>query len=224
MKKILEEFKKFVLRGNVIDMSVGVVIGGAFTAVVNGVTNNAIKPLVNAFIAWITTLCGLGKDGLSAAITPLMMEYQKNPETGEFLIDPETGERMWDLANSIYLDWGAIIMAIVNLLLTAIVLFIIVKAINYFRERSEKAQSELKKSKLTKEQKKELKALGIKRSNRQAVKAYLEKKAQEAAEAEAKAKAEAEEAARQDRLNNPTTEDLLKDIKALLASANAKSE
>lgn len=55
MKKFLEEFKKFALRGNVIDMAVGVIIGGAFTGVVNSVSNNFIKPL----LSFVTTF---GKD------------------------------------------------------------------------------------------------------------------------------------------------------------------
>ena len=49
MKKFIEEFKKFALRGNVIDLAVGVIIGGAFTSIVNGVSNDFIKPL----LAWI---------------------------------------------------------------------------------------------------------------------------------------------------------------------------
>ena len=57
---------------------------------------------------------------------------------------------------------------------------------------------------------------GIKLSNKAAVKAWLEQKEKDEAEAEAKAKAEAEEKAKADRLANPTTEDLLKDIKELL--------
>ena len=41
MKKFFGEFKKFITRGNIIDMSVGVIVGGAFTAIVNGLTNNS---------------------------------------------------------------------------------------------------------------------------------------------------------------------------------------
>jgi len=55
MKKFIEEFKKFALRGNVIDMAVGVIIGGAFTGVVNAVSNDFIKPL----LSFVTSL---GKD------------------------------------------------------------------------------------------------------------------------------------------------------------------
>ena len=49
MKKFLEEFKKFAMRGNVLDMAVGMVIGGAFTAIVNSLVNDIISPLVGLF-------------------------------------------------------------------------------------------------------------------------------------------------------------------------------
>ncbi len=47
MKKFLEEFKAFALRGNVLDMSVGVIVGGAFNGIVTSLTDNFIKPILN---------------------------------------------------------------------------------------------------------------------------------------------------------------------------------
>jgi large conductance mechanosensitive channel len=47
MKKFLEEFKAFALKGNVMDMAVGVIIGGAFTAIVTSLTDNFINPIIN---------------------------------------------------------------------------------------------------------------------------------------------------------------------------------
>lgn len=47
MKKFLEEFKKFALRGNVLDMAVGVIIGGAFTSIVTALTANFIQPILD---------------------------------------------------------------------------------------------------------------------------------------------------------------------------------
>lgn len=47
MKKFFEEFKKFALKGNMFDMAVGIIIGGAFTSVVNALTDNIIKPILN---------------------------------------------------------------------------------------------------------------------------------------------------------------------------------
>ena len=110
MKKFFEEFKKFITRGNVLDMSVGVVVGGAFTGIVNGLTNNVLKPVIN----WIISLIVKG-DGLSGAIT---------------MLSPSYVDGVLDLASSIYIDWGAFISAIINFLLIAFVLFTIVKVMN----------------------------------------------------------------------------------------------
>jgi large conductance mechanosensitive channel protein len=53
MKKFFAEFKKFITRGNVVDMAVGVIVGSSFTAIVNGLSNFILKPLVNALLAII---------------------------------------------------------------------------------------------------------------------------------------------------------------------------
>ena len=194
MKKFFGEFKKFVTRGNVLDMSVGVIVGGAFTAIVNGMSNFILKPIIN----WLLSVI-LGKGSLEGILT--------------FLGEPAyTADGAIDLANSFYIDWGSFINAIINFLLIALVLFSIVKIINSMKEKQDQLETLAKKGKLTKEQKAELKANGIKKSDKEAVKKYFADKA----EAEAKAKADAEKAeaekARLDRLANPTTEDLLKQI------------
>ena len=49
MKKFLEEFKEFALKGNVMDMAIGVIIGGAFTAIVTAFTDDFITPLISIF-------------------------------------------------------------------------------------------------------------------------------------------------------------------------------
>ena len=49
MKKFFEEFKKFIARGNVMDMAVGIIIGGAFTTIVNSLVNDIISPLLGLF-------------------------------------------------------------------------------------------------------------------------------------------------------------------------------
>ncbi len=199
MKKFFGEFKKFITRGNVVDMAVGVIVGGAFTAIVNSMSNNILKPLINWFLAW-----ALGKDALSELYTYL--------PTPVYLEDGITV----DLANSIYIDWGAFINAVINFLITAFVLFIIVRTLNRIKERQMEFDALAKKYKLTKEQKKELRASGISRRNREAVKAYFEEKARLEAEATAAAEAQAAAEAEAERLANPTTEDLLKKIIILL--------
>ena len=193
MKKFFGEFKKFITRGNVLDMAVGVIVGGAFTAIVNGVSNFILKPIIN----WVLALI-LGGEGLSGAITFLSKGYATDGTI--------------DLANSIYIDWGAFISAVINFFLIALVLFTIVKIMNEIKENNAELKEKLNKKKMPKELKKELKAKGIKRSDKKAVEAYL---AEKKAEADAKLEQEtleAEEKARQERLANPTTEDLLKKL------------
>ncbi len=197
MKKFFGEFKKFITRGNVLDMSVGVIVGGAFTAIVNGVSNFVLKPIINWFLALI-----LGKDALSGLFTYLKTAYTVDAD----------GKEIIDLANSIYIDWGSLINAIINFLITAFVLFLIVRAFNKVKEENAEAQGK----KLSKEDKKAIKAQGIKLSDKEAVKAYMDAKAEAEANAKAQAEAEAAEAARLEREANPTAEDLLKKIVVLL--------
>ncbi len=203
MKKFFAEFKKFITRGNVVDMAVGVIVGSSFTAIVNGLSNFILKPVINWLLAVL-----FGKDTLSELFTMLKPAYVLD-EAGN-----ATAEI--DLANSIYIDWGSFINAVINFFLIALVLFTIVKIINKFREEHKEFNDKLAKGKLTKAQKKELKANGIKRGDKEAVKAYIEEKAR--LEKEAADTAAAEEAAKAaaERAANPTAEDLLKEIIVLL--------
>lgn len=201
MKKFFNEFKAFITRGNVMDLAVGVIIGSAFTAIVTALTNHVLMPVINWVLLLIT-----GGSGLDSVYT-----YLKKVETYD-----EVGNKVIDTANSIFIDWGAFITAIINFILIAFVLFMIVRTINRVAEANKKLKEDVVKSTLTKADRKELKANGIDKKDKAAVSAYFaQKKIKEDAEQE-KAKAEAEEKAKAERLANPTTEDLLKDIKALL--------
>ncbi|MBE6531222.1 MAG: large conductance mechanosensitive channel protein MscL [Ruminococcaceae bacterium] len=193
MKKFFAEFKKFITRGNIVDMAVGVIVGSSFTAIVNGLSNNILKPLINWMLAAI-----FGADSLSEIYTMLKPAYDE--------------EGVLDLAESIYIDWGAFINAVINFFLIALVLFVIVKIVNKFREGQKEFAGNLANDKIAKADRKEMRKLGIKRSDTEAVAAYYAEKARKAEEA----KKEAEEKARLERLANPTTEDLLKEIRDLL--------
>ena len=199
MKKFFTEFKKFITRGNVMDMAVGVIIGSAFTAIVNGLSNFILKPFINYLRAIL-----LGKDTLSETLTMLLPAYTTD----------ETGAEVLDLANSIYIDWGAFINAIINFFLIALVLFCIVRIFNRFRDNHREAAAKIKKKRIPKADRKAMKAEGIKLRDKAAVAAWLAAKAEAEAAAKAAAEAEAAEQARLDRLENPTTEDLLKAILA----------
>lgn len=210
MKKFFAEFKKFITRGNVVDMAVGVIVGSSFTAIVNGLSNFILKPLVNALLAIL-----LGKNSLSDLHTYLikvMKEVTTTNDLGDEVIKKEI-----DLAQSIYIDWGSFINAVINFFLIAFVLFTIVKIINKIRDNNKSMLKELNEGQPTKEERKEMKKRGIKFSDKAAVAAFYAEKAQKIADE----KAAAEEKARQERLANPTTEDLLKQIIELIKKDEA---
>ena len=199
MKNFFAEFKKFITRGNVMDMAVGVIVGGAFTAIVNGLSNFILKPLINYALAMI-----LGKDTLAGIHTMLLPAYTTD----------EAGNQVLDLANSIYLDWGSFINAIINFFLIAFVLFCIVRIFNRMRDNQKEAAEKSKGRKAKKADRKVMKAEGINTRDKAAVAAWYAARAEKAAAEAAAAAAAAEEQARLDRLANPTTEDLLKAILA----------
>ncbi len=200
MKKFFKDFKAFISRGNIIDMAVGVIIGGAFSTIVKALTDKIIMPVINWLLA-------LGGSGLDSAYTFLKKVYQVDPTTG-------LATNVVDFSKSIYIDWGSFITAIIDFLLIAFVLFLILKAVMKSSALLKNASDKAKQGKLTKEQKQELKTLGINKKDKEAVALYLEGKKQEEerakAEAEEKAKAEEEE-----KMKN-STEYLLKEIRDLL--------
>ena len=77
MKKFIEEFKAFALRGNVMDMAVGVLIGGAFSGIVTSLTDNFINPILNVLtggkIYSMEDIAGFASNFLSAVVNFLIM-------------------------------------------------------------------------------------------------------------------------------------------------------
>ena len=192
MKKIIAEFKKFIMRGNIVDMAVGIIVGSSFTAIVNALSNNILKPIINYLLALI-----FGANSLSEVYTFLKPVYD---EAGVI-----------DLTQSIYIDWGAFINAVINFFLVAVVLFTIVKLVNVLRDGQKRIIQDVMDDVPTKADLKEMKKQGIKITD-DSIKAFLDEKKRIAKEAAEREKAEAEEKARLERLANPTTEDLLKEI------------
>ena len=192
MKKFFGEFKKFVMRGNVIDMSIGVIVGGAFTTIVNEMSNHILKPIINFLLALF-----LKSDSLTG-----IYSYLKKVEVAELDANGvATGNTIVDLEQSIYIDWGSFINAIINFLIIAFVLYIILKTINTLSDYQKKLNDIKTRIEFKKEN-------NIKLSKKE--KKYLKKIAEEE-----KAKLEKEEALK----NQPkpvTTEDLLVEIRDLL--------
>jgi large conductance mechanosensitive channel protein len=181
-------------------MAVGVIVGGAFTAIVNSLSNNVLRPLIN----WLLVLI-LGKNSLSEVYTFLQIAYTTD----------ENGEIIVDLAESIYIDWGAFVNAIINFFIIAIVLFTIVRIINNLREINDDIKQGASRVILDRYEIAELKTHGVNIRDRKAVDEYFEEKARIAKESEEMAKKEAEaQAAAKDA--QMTTEELLIEIRDLL--------
>ena len=196
MKKFFGDFKKFISRGNILDLAVGVIVGGAFTAIVTALTNKIIRPFINWILAAIT-----GGSGLDAVVT--------------FLGAPVMGaDGKPDLTKSIYIDWGAFITAILDFLIIAFTIFLILKAVMKSQEFMKDAAEKAKKATLSRSERKELKAAGVNIKDKLAVAAYFDAKA---AEEEAKKAEEAEKAKlAEEEAKKNSTEYLLKEIRDLL--------
>lgn len=114
---MFKEFKKFIMRGNVIDLSVGIIIGGAFTGIVNSLVNNVIMPFLGVLTAGVNF-----KDikiDLSGLATTL----------GNTV--PEEG---------VYMSIGLFINGIIEFLIMALVVFLIVKSINKLSNKNKKEE------------------------------------------------------------------------------------
>ena len=94
MKQFLKEFREFIDRGNVMDLAVAVIIGGAFTSIVTALTSNIINPL-------ISVLAGGGANAISGLVVP-----------------------------GTEIDFGAFISACINFLIVALIVFLLVRAVN----------------------------------------------------------------------------------------------
>ena len=110
MKKFLEEFKAFVMRGNVMDMAVGVIVGGAFGAITTALVSNVV--------------------------TPLLAVLFKSPNPDALNITLRAADEAAG-TEAIVLGLGTFLGAIINFLCIALVLFSVIKAMNKAKELAE---------------------------------------------------------------------------------------
>ncbi len=117
-KGFADEFRKFIMRGNVMDLAVGVIIGGAFQSIVNSLVNDIIMPVITLltggidFTNWFISLDGSHYTTLAAA----------------------------QEAGASTLNYGVFITAIINFLLMALVIFCLVKSLNKIAEKAKKKE------------------------------------------------------------------------------------
>ena len=118
MKKFLQEFKEFAMKGNVMNMAVGVIIGGAFGKIVSSLVNDLLMPLVGALIGNVdfTTL--------SATLRQAVMD-------GETVVKP-----------AVVLHYGNFIQVTVDFLIVAFCIFAVIKGINAMKKKEEPAPAE----------------------------------------------------------------------------------
>lgn len=116
MKKFFEEFKTFALKGNVMSMAVGVIIGGAFQSIVSSLTANFINPL----IALMTGGVKYDEDG-----NPMIVGGSFNIKGVDF-------------------NYGAFLSAVINFLIMAFILFLLIKGMNSLMEIGHKKKEEPK--------------------------------------------------------------------------------
>lgn len=150
-KGFFGEFKEFITRGNVIDMAVGIIIGGAFTAIITALVQGILQPVINFILSKI-----VGKNGLEAARTILGQPVYALTETGEHVYEHVNGVLVYkiDWAQTNYIDWGSLISAIINFILVALILFLIIKLINNVHQKGQAAKDKLvKKDEEVKEEK-----------------------------------------------------------------------
>ena len=116
------EFKKFIARGNVVDMAVGVVVGAAFTAIVNQLVQGIINPLIGKLFGDINL------SDLKVVLTEAVLDAEG------VVTKPEVA-----------IMYGAFIQAIINFLLVAFSVFLIVRTINKAKDALKKKEVEEKK-------------------------------------------------------------------------------
>ena len=116
---MLKEFREFVLRGNVVDMAVGIIIGAAFSAIVASLVNDVIMPPI-----------GLLLGGMDFSNLFILLEDGSPAGPYASLADAQS-------AGAVTINYGLFINAVVSFLIVALVIFLLVRTINRMRREEE---------------------------------------------------------------------------------------
>ena len=119
MKKFIAEFKEFAMKGNVVDMAIGVVIGAAFGKITTSLVNDVIMPLISRITG-----------GVDFSAWKWVLKAAEVDETGA------------ETAAEIAVNYGSFIAVVLDFLIIAFVLFLVVKAINKLRSIGKKETPE----------------------------------------------------------------------------------
>ena len=118
MKKFFKDFKDFIARGNVINLAVGIIIGGAFNAIITSLVNHVIMPPISLLLGNEVSLL-------------------------KWVIRPEVINADGTVVAEIAISCGLFVQAIINFLLIALVLFIVVRVFTRLNERAEALRAKL---------------------------------------------------------------------------------
>lgn len=113
MKKFLKEFKEFAMKGSVLDLAVGMMIGSAFSSIVSSMVNDILMPLVST-----------------------LLQVQDFSGLKILLVDKG------DVATNVYLNYGIFIQNVIDFIIIAFCIFMIVKTINSMKEKINKKEEE----------------------------------------------------------------------------------
>lgn len=141
MKKFFSDFKAFITKGNILDMAVGVIIGGAFNTIVTTLNKQVLMPIVNWALSYVS--------GGGELVTVLPNNEKFDPAIHEG-VEPIILNGVQYLPNANYINWSALIESIINFFFIAMTLFIIVKVFAYSAmkraELAEKIKNRVKKN------------------------------------------------------------------------------
>lgn len=123
MKKFLDEFKQFAMRGNVVDLAVAVVIGGAFGKIVSSLTNDIIMPLIGF---------------ITGGIDFSNLEWVLKEETKDTAV--------------VSVKYGLLLNTLITFIIVAFVIFMLIKVMNKLQKQKEEKKEPAKEAKPTKDQ------------------------------------------------------------------------
>jgi len=124
----IQEFKAFAMRGNVVDLAVGVVIGGAFGKIVASLVNDIIMPPLKLLTGGIT-------------FNTLALTYNKQEQVmkdGKLVLD-DAGQPTMQAVEVPYLDYGSFLQSVFDFLLIALAIFCVIKLMNSMKKKEEEA-------------------------------------------------------------------------------------
>jgi large conductance mechanosensitive channel len=127
--RILKEFQQFAIKGNVVDMAIGIIIGWAFGKVVSSLVADVIMPPIGAIVGWVD-FTGI----------KILLSWPLLDEAGAVLKE------------AVYLNIGTFAQHVFDFTIVAFAMFMVIKAMNKLKKKEEKKEEKEKEIELTKEQ------------------------------------------------------------------------